>query len=159
MYRTHTTSQMCKRHMNKKSNIYFWEWWSINKPKQYLYISAVWGVTENTQVFSLVYYIMNTIFIYLVPFPVEWNFHPKSVHFPMEVYILYFVDLIFLHKHIVLNLWRYIYHLYPTAILWRSIKSRSSYILFDTKEHDVHKDKGHPTYSSVHKKIRGKLKY
>ena len=53
--------------------------------KQLIYISAVWGVTENPQVFSLVYYIMYTIFIYLVPFPMESNFQQKSVHFPMEL--------------------------------------------------------------------------
>ena len=132
--------------------------------KQLIYISAVWGVTENPQVFSLVYCIMYTIFIYLVPFTVEWNSHPRSVHIPMEVYPYLQICPLFCGPNIPtqtygLELWRYVYHLYPTAKLWRSIKSRSPYILFDTKEHDIHKDKGHPTYSSVHKKIRGKLKY
>ena len=140
------------------------EWWSILKLKQLVYISAVWGVTENIQVFSLAYYIMYATFIYLVPFPVKWNSHPRSVHFPMEMNSYLKIYLLFCGPNIPtqtygLELWRYIYHLYPTTILWRCIKSRSSYILFDTKEHDIHKDKGHLTYSSVHKKIRGKLKY
>ncbi len=58
---------------------------------EHIYISALWGVTENTKVFPLEYCIMYTIFGYLIIISNKvcpsfcWiYFHPKSVPFPVE---------------------------------------------------------------------------
>ena len=99
----------------------------------HIYISAVWGVTENTQVFPLEYCIMyNTIFGYLIIMSNKvcpsfcWMLFPSKVcPFSCGIIIMFFI------------LWgatSITYKLLPKYHVTQ--KERPFYLLLSTGEHD-----------------------
>jgi len=122
---------------------------------EHTYISAVWGVTENTQVFPLGYCIMYTIFGYLIMIsnivcPSFWwiLFPSKVCPFSCGIIIMSFIceELQVLPTS------------YCQNMTWYKNKGHSTYLLVQENMTYL-RNKSHPTYSSVHKDIPGEFHF